>query len=201
LDFITNRIEVLEAFARANPEEARRRDLINDIFSLQNSQKAYRGQLAGLADPIILTKRLRAQEQLQDSLSTPARAREYGGLIRRLAEIQERKRQQAPGYASFLALSNEDYEASTLVRAILGLQIMNVARSNPDAAAGLRAQFRNVDDKPEELEIALMATRFREWADNYGAETPWVQQILQGRTPEAAARDIYRRSVLSDSAT
>ncbi|MDE2772960.1 MAG: S46 family peptidase [Gemmatimonadota bacterium] len=201
LTFIENRIDVLRAFQGANPEVARRMDLINDIFSLQNSQKAYTGQLAGLADPVILTKRLLAQRELQDSLSSPARANEYGSLIERMAELQERKREHAPAYASFLSLTNEEYEASTFVRALIGLQVMNVARANPSAAAGLRTQFRNVDDKPEELEVALMAARLQEFADHYGVNTGWVQDILRGRTPEEAARAIYARSVLADSAT
>ena len=197
LTFLTYRINVMQAFERANPAEARRMDLINDIFSLQNSQKAYTGQLAGLADPIIITKRQRAQDALQDSLETPARAREYAGLMARLAELQEDKRAQAPGYASFLALSNPDYEASTFVRALLGLQIMNAG----PAGAGLRTTFRNVADKPEELEVALMAARLQEFADNSGATTPWVAGLLAGRTPQQAAQAIYDRSVLSDSAT
>ena len=201
LSFIDNRIDVLHAFQDANPEAARRMDLINDIFSLQNSQKAYNGRLAGLADPVILTKRLRAQGELQDSISSPTRASEYGGLIERMAELQEQKREHAPAYASFLSLTNEEYEASTFVRALIGLQVMNVGRANPGAAAGLRTQFRNVDDKPEELELALMAARLQEFADHYGVNTGWVQSILGGRTPEETARDIYARSVLSDSAT
>ncbi len=201
LAFIENRIEALLAFQETNPEAARRLDLSNDIFSLQNSQEAYTGQLAGLADPVILTKRLRAQEEFQDSLETPARAREYGDLIARMAEIQETKREQAPAYATFLALTSEDYESSTFARALIGLQVMNVGRTNPAAGAGLRTQFRVIDDKPVELEVALMAARLQEFADNYGADTPWVRGILQDQTPEQAARAIHARSVLSDSAT
>ena len=201
LAFIENRIDALQAFEGANPEVARRMDLTNDIFSLQNSQKAYKGQLAGLADPVILTKRMRAEEQLQDSLEVPTRVREYGRMISRMAEIQETKREHAPAYATFLALTSEDYESSTFARALIGFQVMNVGRANPGAAAGLRTQFRVIDDKPVELEVALMAARLQEFADHFGADTPWVGEILQGRTPEEAARSIHARSVLSDSAT
>ena len=202
LDFINRRIDAMQAFGDAYPAEAERIDLVNNIFGLQNSQKAYMGQLKGLADPVILTKRRRAQEELQDSLQQPERAAEFGGLIARLAELQESKRAQAPAYASFLALTNDSYEASTLARAMLAFQVMNVTRGgNADAGAGLRSRFRDIEDKPAELDIALMAARFQEWADHYGSSTPWVQSILQGRTPEAAARAIYRRSVLGDSAT
>ena len=201
LTFIENRVDVLQGFQEANPEAAQQMDLINDIFGLKNSQKAYTGQLAGLADAVILTKRLLAQRELQDSLSLPPRASEYSGLIERMAELQERKREHVPAYASFLSLTNEEYEASTFVRALIGLQVMNVGRVNPGAAAELRTQFRNVDDKPEELELALMTARLQEFADHYGVNADWVQSILGGRTAEETARDIYARSVLSDSAT
>ena len=202
LDFINRRIDVLQEFADENPAAAERMDLINTIFSLQNSQKAYRGQLAGLADPVILTKRMRAQQDLQDSLSQPARVREYGGLIARLAEIQETKRSQAPAYGSFMALTSGDYESVTLARAMLAFQAMNVARSGgPGAGSEIRARFRALHDQPAALDEALMAARFQEFADNYGIDAPWVQGLLNGRTPEQAAREIRSRSILADSAT
>ena len=201
LDFIERRLAVLQEFAEAHPDEAERMDLINDIFSLQNSQKLYRGQLAGLADPVIVTKRLRAQKELQDSLQRPDLAREYGGLIARLAELQELKRAQAPAYGTFLGLNSDVYESATLYRALLAFQILNAARTNPDAAARLRTEFRQIQDKHPDLEIALIAARLREFAGNYGADADWVRRILQGRTPELAARDIHARSVLADSAT
>ena len=202
LEFVSRRIDVLQAFAEAQPAAAGQMDLVNTIFSLQNTQKAYRGQLKGLADPVIITKRIRSQEELQDSLEQPARAGEYGGLIERLAELQQTKRAQAAGYGSFLGLTSEEYEAPTLSRALLGLQVMNASRGgNSAAASGMRTRFRAIDDVPAELDIALMAARFQEWADGYGQDTPWVQSILQGRTAEEAARDIHARSLLADSAT
>jgi hypothetical protein len=202
LEFVNRRIDVLQAFADAQPAAADRMDLVNTIFSLQNTQKAYRGQLKGLADPVIITKRTRSQEELQDSLGQPGRASEYGGLIERLAELQQTKRAQATGYGSFLGLTSEDYEAPTLSRALLAVQVMNASRGgNPGAASGVRTRFRAIDDMPAELDIALMAARFQEWATSYGQETPWVQSILQGRTAEEAARSIHAGSLMADSAT
>jgi hypothetical protein len=202
LDFLERRMAVIKRYMDAHPREAEEMDLLDVYFGLSNSQKAYSGQLAGLADPIILTKRLRAQEEFQDSLSTPARAREHAGLIARLAELQKEKMPNAPAYGSFLALTSADYESSTLARAMLAFQAMGASRGgNPDAGAGVRARFRQIKDKPPELEQDLLAARFEEFAQNYGQDTPWVQQILKGRTPADAAREIIARTVLADSAT
>jgi hypothetical protein len=202
LEFLEHRMAVLKKYMDAHPKEAEEMDLLDTYFSLSNSQKAYSGQLGGLADPIILTKRLRAQEEFQDSLAKPARASEHAGLIARLAELQKQKQPNAAAYGSFLALTSADYESSTLARAMLAFQAMNAARGgNPDAGAGVRARFRQIKDKPRELEQALLAARFEEFANNYGASTAWVQQILKGKTPAEAAGDILARTVLADSAT
>jgi hypothetical protein len=202
LQFLERRMAVIKAYMDAHPQEAEEMDLLDVYFGLSNSHKAYSGQLKGLADPVILTKRLRAQQEFQDSLSKPARAREYAGLIARLAELQKEKLPNAAAYGSFLALTSAEYESSTLARAMLGFQAMNAARSgNPDAGAGVRARFRQIKDKPPELELGLLAARLDEFAQNYGQATPWVQQILKGKRPEEAARDILARTVLADSAT
>ncbi|MSR37081.1 MAG: S46 family peptidase [Gemmatimonadetes bacterium] len=200
LEFLENRMAVYKKYMDEHPAEAAELDMVDTYFGASNSQKAYAGQLKGLADPIILTKRLRAQQEFQDSLSKPARVREYGGLIARMAELQKEKTPQAAGYASFLALTSGDYESSTLSRAMLGFQAMN-ARANPDASAGIRTRFRAIKDKPAELEVALMAARFQEFVDHFGRDTPWVQSILKGKSPAEAAQDIHTRSRLADSAT
>ncbi|MSR36117.1 MAG: S46 family peptidase [Gemmatimonadetes bacterium] len=202
LKFLENRMAVFQKYMDEHPVESAELDLLDMYFGASNSQKAYKGQLEGLADPVILTKRLRAQQEFQDSLSKPARAREFGGLISRLAELQTEKRPQGAAYGAFLALTNPDYESSTLARAMLAFQAMNAARGgNPDAGAGVRARFRAVKDKPAQLEQALMAARFQEFVDNFGRDTPWVQSILKGKSPAEAARDVYARTVLADSAT
>ena len=86
-----------------------------------------------------------------------------------MAELQQAKRAQAAGYGSFLGLTSEEYEAPTLSRALLAVQVMNASRGgNPDAASGVRTRFRAIDDMPAELDIALMAARFQEWATSYG---------------------------------
>ena len=203
LEFLRSRIDVLQAFADANPEEAERLDLVNTIFSLQNSEKAYEGQVAGLEDAGVLARRLKLQRAFRDSILADPRLRaEYGGLFEELAELQVRKREVAPAYGAFLALTAEGFSSATLHRALLAFQVLNArGRGAPDEALeGLREQLRGVDDQPAELDRALMAARFRDFAELYGESTPWVQQILGGRTPEAAAAAIHARTPLADSA-
>ncbi|MBW3535919.1 MAG: S46 family peptidase, partial [Gemmatimonadetes bacterium] len=203
LDFLRDRVAVLQAFADANPREADRLDLVNTIFSLQNSEKAYEGQLAGLENPGVLARRLKLQRTFRDSImGDPGLRAEYGGIFEEMAGLQARKRQVAPAYGAFLALTAEGFSSATLHRALLAFQVLNARRRGTpdDALQGLRAQLRGIDDQPAALDRALMAARFRDFAELFGEDTPWVRQILQGRSPEAAAEAIHARTPLADSA-
>jgi hypothetical protein len=203
LAFLRDRVRVLEAYADANPEAARRLDLQNTIFNLQNSEKAYEGQLAGLEDVRVLARRLKLQQAFRDSIiGTPELRAEYQGLFEELAQLQARKREVAPGYGAFMVLTGEGFSSATLHRALLAFQVLNARSQGAPAEVlqELREQLLGVDAQPAALDRALMAARFRDFVGYYGQDAAWVQQILQGRTPEAAAAAIQGASALGDSA-
>jgi hypothetical protein len=53
---------------------------------------------------------------------------------------------------------------------------------------------------PAELDAALMADRFADLVRHLGAEHPAVSALLAGRTPEAAAQQVFSMTELADSA-
>jgi hypothetical protein len=82
LEFIRDRIELLETYRAAHPEVAEEYDLRNTIFSLQNSEKAYEGMVRGLNDPVIMARRRDAQRRFQDSIrADSALAAEYVHVV------------------------------------------------------------------------------------------------------------------------
>ena len=203
LDFVSRRADIFQEYADANPEEAERRDLENTIFGLLNSEKAMQGQQAGLYDPVIMA-RLRSREQaFKDSLQADStRQEEYGALFDRMAELQEEKREFAPGFGSFLALTSAEYEAATLHRALLAFQYLGALRQAApiEMRNELRDEILAVPDKPAELDEALMQERFQSWVTAYGQDSEIVKSALQGRSPEGQAAHVRQNSVLADSA-
>ena len=201
LAFFRDRIQVLQKFADANPQDAARLDLVNTIFDLQNSEKAYAGQLRGLEDVSVLARRLKLQQAFRDSmLAKPQLRTEYQGLFEELAQLQATKRAVAPGYGAFLGLTGGGFASATLHRALLAFQILNAQGAPAEALQGLRDQLKGVHAQPAALDQALLAARFRDFITYYGPDAAWVKQILQGRTPEAAAAAIRSASALADSA-
>jgi hypothetical protein len=201
LDFLERRAGALAEYIEAWPEEAEEYDLRNDYFSIMNAIKSYRGQLEGLRDPEILARRWDTEQDFVAAIRADSVLNvNYGTLVEQMAALQTRKEPYAPGYGSFLALTAEGYSSPTLHRALLAYQVVN-ARQNgaPDAAlAGLIEQFDAVESVPRELDELLIATRIREFMDNYGPSERWIGAILRGRTPEGVAASIMENSVLAD---
>jgi hypothetical protein len=203
LDFIDSRVEVLGEFIAAEPEVAEELDLRNSYFSLANSQKAYGGQIKGLHDPYIVARRAAQERDFQSALAADsALAAEYGGLIERMAEIQDQMRGFAGEYAAFLGATTAEYGSATLVRALYAFQLL-AGRSGgapAEVLEELKAELAAVPQLPEALESALLEARFEDFIRAWGDDSPVVQNILQGRTPEGMAAVLLSTSALADSA-
>jgi hypothetical protein len=203
LELIRSRMAVLDEFIRDHPEEAQARDLRNEFFSLSNSEKAIAGQVAGLEDPVILARRLDTDRRFQEAIdANPALAERYGSLMARMAELQDAKREQAPGFGAFLALTSDIMASATLHRALMAFQVLSArAGGAPDEQIEeLLEGVRSIPQQHADLDEALMAARFQGFIDYYGQDSDIAQAVLQGRSPEGSASVIRAGSVLADSA-
>ncbi len=203
LEFLRSRAAVLEEYIEAYPADAEEYDLRNVLFGLLNSDKAYSGQLEGMADPIILARRADTERSFQRAIEAdPVLLASHGGLIDELADIQTRKREAPEGFGAFLGLNIGDYASPTLHRALLAFQIINARQQGaPETAtAGLMEQLMAIGDRPEVLDQMLIEARIQDFIDAYGQGERWVLNLLGGRTPEGAAAALVDQSALADSA-
>lgn len=204
VELLRSRVRTLEDFARTHPEEARRMDLRNVIFSFNNSLKAYTGIVQGLHDPVILARRRDHERRFQAAIEAdPSLRREYGNLIPRMAELQARKRQYAAEFASFLALGHPTLGSATLGRALGAYQYLTAAqRGAPeDLLREIREDLAATPQQPRPIDEGHLVATLEDFVRNFGPDHPFVQKVLQGRTPEGAAAVILARSALADSAS
>ena len=203
LDLLRSRMDALDSYIKAFPEDAEERDLRNTYFSLSNSLKAYTGQVRGLEDPIIMARRKDTERDFQAAIDAdPALSGRYGSLIADMAEQQDHKRQQAPGFGAFLAMSSPTMASSTLNRALIAFQILS-ARQNgapADAIEGLMERLQSVPDQAPELDQAFVEARFHGFTHFYGDSSPLSTAVLQGMSVEARAAAVISGSQLQDSA-
>ncbi|MGM0670061.1 MAG: S46 family peptidase [Gemmatimonadota bacterium] len=203
LDLLRTRTPVLEEFAARHPQEAREMDLRNTIFGFMNFLKNQTGVVKGLHDPVIMAKRRDHERQFQAAIQAdPALEDQYGDLIARMAELQARKREVAPQLASFLALGHPTLGSVTLGRALAAFQYLSAQAQGapPEALEDIKDAIL-AQSQPRELNQAQMANRFEDFIRHYGPDHSFVEQVLQGRTPEGLAAVIMERSVLADSAS
>ncbi len=203
LELLRSRMSVLKDYMESHPDVAKARDLENQYFGLSNSEKAYAGQIRGLEDPVIIARRKDTQERFRKAIQADSSlTARFGGLIEKMAGLQDQKRQQKEGFGAFLALTSDQMASATLYRALVAFQVMNVKRGGgpQDQLDTLMAELKRVPDQPAELDEGLMAARFRDFIDYYGEDAQFVQNILQGRSPEGMATVVHENSVLADSA-
>lgn len=203
IELLESRMDVLDDFIQSNPEVAEERDLRNTYFSLANSLKAYTGQVEGLEDPVIIARRRDTERDFVAAIEADPRLEErYAGLIDEMARLQEQKREQAPGFGAFLALTSPDMASATLHRALIAFQILSARQGGApaDQIESLMEELRTVPDQPVELDEALMAARFRDFVEFYGADSRLATSVLEGRSPEGRAATVVSGSQLQDSA-
>ena len=203
LDLLRSRMEALDSYIKGFPEDAEERDLRNTYFSLSNSLKAYTGQVRGLEDAIIIARRKDTERDFQAAIDAdPALSGRYGSLIADMAEQQDHKRAQAPGFGAFLAMTSPAMASSTLHRALIAFQILSARQGGAPAEAieGLVERLQGVPDQAPELDQAFVEARFRDFTHFYGDSSPLSTAVLQGMSVEARAAAVVSGSQLQDSA-
>lgn len=202
LRFLDTRIEVLEAYLEAYPEDAERLDIRNDVFSLLNSQKAFRGILDGLSDPVLMARRADTEADFVEAIAADVDLQtEFGALIDRIAAIQTEKAAIEPDLWGFAVLGNPDFSAAALIRGIWGLQYASAQSQGApaDALDGIREQLAAVPDQPVELQIALLTARLADFQEFF-SDDPGISGFLAGRDPAVVARSVIESTALADSA-
>ncbi len=86
---------VLRDIAARGPEAERA--VRDQLFSVENSLKAFSGQLAGLRDTLLIGRKIRWEERFRDRIrARPELEATYGDLWNRLERLQERKLRLSP---------------------------------------------------------------------------------------------------------
>jgi hypothetical protein len=205
LKLFARRIALLQNFSKESEENARIAK--EDIFSLQNSQKAITGYQSGLLDRAIMDQKAADEAKLRASFKADpknAGAPDPWEVISQAIKTQasiypnltylERMR----GFSSHLAQT-----ARTLVRAAEEKPKPNQDRLREyrdSALASVEQQLFSTAPIYKNLEIALLADSLSEMQDALGKDNAEMQKVLQGKTPADAAKDLISNTKLDDVA-
>jgi len=205
LKLIARRVALLQDFSKESEENARIAK--EDIFGLQNSQKAITGYQSGLLDKSIMEQKAADEAKLRAAFKAdpknagaPDPWEEIGQAIKTQQSIfnnlsyLERMR----GFSSRLAQI-----ARTLVRAAVEKPKPNADRLREfrdSALPSLEQQLFSAEPIYKNLDTTLLADSLGEMQDQMGKDNLDVQKVLQGKTPADAAKDMIANTKLDDVA-
>jgi hypothetical protein len=205
LKFYKRRLSLLQNFSQESAENARIAE--RDIFGVQNSQKATLGYQSGLLDKKIMNDKGEDEARLRalfkaDPQNTRT-ADPWDGIAQAMKVQQsifpsltylERMR----GFGGHLAQI-----ARMLVRATAEKEKPNSERMREyrdSALSSLEQQLFSAEPIYKSLETVVLADSLSEMQEALEKDNSVVQQILQGKAPGEAAKDLIGNTKLDDVA-
>lgn len=196
LDFLRRRENLFLQYGLNGDEQDRQaRD---DLFSIQNSRKAYTGMIQGLQDPSFLARKQTQEQELRAKVESTPELRPYADAWKTIEATQVR-RSEVLGKTPNLA--GRHYEiAETLVFMAAEDQKPNAQRLREytDAArASLEQQLFSSAPVHVDLERLKLADSIGLLVERRGGDDPLVQQVLEGKSPLARAAELVAATQLA----
>lgn len=179
----------------------------NELNSVQNSLKVYRGQLQGLQGKTLIERKRKSEEALRKAIAAdPKRQKEYGDAWDAIATAHKSLASFAKE-RRFLDLSAAFNTqlfgiARTLVRLAEESEKPNAQRlpEYTDARrASLELGLYSTAPIRLDLEKLKLADSLAFMVEAFGAENPLVKRVLDGKTPDARAAELIDGTKLNDA--
>ena len=198
------RIAALKDFSRESAENARIAQ--EDIFGLENAQKAIGGFQAGLLDKSLMATKAAHEKKLQQFVaSSSKKAFESSDPWR---QIEAAMRAQREIFLPLTYLERRGGFRGTLAGIARDLLRVTAEKPKPNgdrlreyrdsALPSLEQRLFSTAPVYKSLESNLLAESLAEMRDELGADNPTVMRVLGGKSPEARAKEIIAGTKLDD---
>jgi len=204
LNILQRRIALLQDFSKQSEEDARIAK--EDIFGLQNSQKAITGYQAGLLDASIMKTKADDETKLRANFKADPKNAGAADPWDEIAQAMKLQQQIYPALTYLERLRGYPRLATNarlLVRAAEEKPKANTDRMREfrdSALPSLEQQLYSTEPIYKNLETATLTESLTEMQDALGKDNTDVQKILQGKTPADAAKDLIANTKLDDVA-
>ena len=206
LRLLERREAMLKKYMAMGEEQTRQAQ--NDLNSVQNSLKVYRGQLAGLKDPKLMLLKRMDEERLRKSVAAdPEKQKSYGDAWEAIAKAHQAlpsyiREQRIFDRAGGFNTTTFGF-ARTLVRMAAEDQKPDPERL-PEFTKARRASLELALYSPapihDDFEKLKLADSLSFMVELLGADHSLVKQIMNGKTPGARANELIEGTKLKDVA-
>jgi hypothetical protein len=206
LKLLNRNLEALKKYSAQGEEQTRRAQ--EEIFEIENSIKALKGQYEGLKGESLLAKKRVAEAELRRAIAAdPKKQREYGDAW----DIIAKDRKELPGYVRvYSLLEGRSAFNSTLFSYARTLVRLAAESAKPNAErlteytearrASLEMGVFSAVPVYEDLEKIELEDSLAFMRDELGAENATVKKVLNGKAPAVRAAELIDGSKLKDAA-
>lgn len=187
------------------PEQARQAH--DGLFGVENALKVRTGKLRGLSNGPLFARKEADEADLRARVAKdPALADQVGAAWDEAAAAVAKLGRRFARWKAVTSMRRADSmlrNAETIVRWVAEVEKPNGKRYDDFRDSNLESlRFEVFSQAPSypEFEEFLLARRLADYRDDLGAEDPFVKALLDGRTPEEAARAAMRGTRMADSA-
>jgi hypothetical protein len=206
LKLLESERKALLEYSRKGEEQARRAQ--EDLFGIENSLKAFKGEIAGLRDKTIMAKKLREEEKLRNQVAAnPKMKKEYADAW---DQIAKGRKSLVAYFRDFSLIENGAGFNSNLFGIARTLVRLTAERTKPNAERlpgytdarreSLELSLYSPAPIYDDLEKITLANSLAFMRDELGANDETVKKVLAGKTPEARAAELIDGSKLKDVA-
>ncbi len=204
LRYLETRRGVLKKYMEMGDEQTRRAQ--NELNSVENSIKVYKGQLGGLSDKSVMDRKLKSENAMRKSISSDARRqKEYGDAWDAIAAGRKDETSYERNRRLFEAAAAFDTKYYGIAR-----NLVRMAAESEKPNAERLAEF--TDARRESLELGLyspapiyddfekmkLTSSLGFMVEVLGADNELVKRVLNGKTPEARAMELVDGTKLKD---
>jgi hypothetical protein len=205
LKLFERRVALLHDFSKQSEENARIAK--EDIFGLQNSQKAITGYQSGLLDKSIMDSKAADEAKLRAAFKADPK---NAGVTDPWEEIARAIKTQQAIYPDLTYLERMRGFSSRLSQ--IARVLVRAAAENPkpnqdrlrefrdSALPSLEQQLFSTEPIYKNLDTVLLTDSLSEMQQSLGKDNPDVQKVLQGKSPADAAKDLIGNTKLDDVA-
>ena len=201
LNYLRSWIHALREYAKKGPEQQRRALIY--IFGLSNGEKAMTGEYAGLRDSTLMAKKKREEEAFRAKIAAnPEWQAKYGDAWDVIAQVMTKQASVAKQrFYRRLAGSRLAGIAETLVQYVEEVKKPDSERLEGFHEADLPSlKFRLLSPAPvyPDLEEANLTWSLTMSLKALGPNDPFIQTVLQGKTPAEVAKELVSGTKLAD---
>jgi hypothetical protein len=186
------------------------RQATSELFGIQNSLKSQRGQLKGLQDPALMAKKEASEKRLRAELAkNAAKQKELGDAWEVIEKSLETARQldndrnfivNAAGLNSTLfaqarQMVRAAYSPQSAAQGGRGGRGGAAPAGMPPAGMGGRGGAAPVVPEREKINLTESLTFMQKYL---GADHAIVKRILEGKSPEARAKELVEKTRITD---